>query len=185
MDVVRSSVQALGGRISVASIEGQGATFTLSLPLTLAVMEGMLVSAGGHSLLAPLTTLIESFQVSPADVRHLGPSNAILTLRGAPVPLLDLASVLGFQSTQGASDRRVALLVEDDAGCRAALLVDDILGQQQVVIKSLETNYRHVPGVAAATILGDGRVALILDISGILALQRNAFDPSRPQTEAA
>ncbi len=172
MDVVRSGVQALGGRITVTSVQGQGSTFTLSLPLTLAVMDGMLVQVGDQGMVVPLTALVESFQVAPGDVTRLGVETTFLHLRGANVPLLDLGAMLGYPRGEDEDGRHVALLVEDDSGQRAALLVNDILGQQQVVIKSLEANYREVPGVAAATILGDGRVALILDVNAILSRRR-------------
>jgi two-component system chemotaxis sensor kinase CheA len=185
MDVVRSSVQALGGRLSMASRRGLGSTFTLSLPLTLAVLDGMLVSAHGQTLVTPLTALVESFVVKPGDVQRLGPDDAIITLRGAHVPLIDLGATLGYAPTAEPPERRVALLVEGAAGERAALLVDDIHEQRQVVIKSLETNYQQVPGLAAATILGDGRVALILDIETILAAQRHRQGVAARQAEAA
>jgi two-component system chemotaxis sensor kinase CheA len=176
MDVVRRSVQDLGGRLTVASRRGEGSVFTLSLPLTLAVLDGMLVSVAGQTVVTPLTALLESFVVRPADVQRLGPDDAVITLRGAHVPLIDLAPALGYARTDPAAERSVALLVEDADGQRAALLVDDIQEQRQVVIKSLETNYQQVRGVAAATILGDGRVALILDIEAILTAQRRRQD---------
>ncbi len=177
MDVVKKSVQALGGRISVASVQGQGTTITLSLPLTLAVLDGMLVSVRGQSLVAPLTSLVETVQVEPGDVRRLGPGGQLLAMRGVHVPLIDLGAALGYPAAGPASERAVALLVEDTTGQRAALLVDDIHGQRQVVIKSLEANYRHIPGVAAATILGDGRVALILDIETVMDGERRQSRP--------
>jgi two-component system chemotaxis sensor kinase CheA len=177
MDVVRRSVQALGGRISVRSKSGEGTTFVLSLPLTLAVLDGMLVSVRGQHLVAPLTTLIETVQLKPSEVRRLGPHAALLAIRGAHVPLIDLGQILNYRGPAPAPfAQQVALLIESDAGERAALLVDDILGQRQVVIKSLEANYRPVDGVAAATILGDGRVALILDVNAILARQHAYAD---------
>jgi two-component system, chemotaxis family, sensor kinase CheA len=170
-------VQALGGRISVTSSSGAGSTFQLSLPLTLAVLDGMVVSVRGQSLVAPLTTLIETVQPQPGDVRRLGPNASLLAIRGAHVPLIDLGEVLNYRGPAPARGaQQVALLVEGDGGERAALLVDDILGQRQVVIKSLEANYRPVQGVAAATILGDGRVALILDVNAILARQQSFTD---------
>jgi two-component system chemotaxis sensor kinase CheA len=104
----------------------------------------------------------------------LGPTSRLLSLRGAHVPLIDLGEALGYPAADALADRAVALLVEDSDGGCAALLVDEILGQRQVVIKSLEANYRDIPGVAAATILGDGRVALILDIEAVLDGERHA-----------
>ena len=172
MDVVRRSVQSMGGRISVTSRAGAGTGFTLSLPLTLAVLDGMLVSVCGQNLVAPLTALLETALPEPARVRQLGATGSLLAIRGRHVPLLDLGAMLGFRAHARADANGVALLVEDEAGEQVALLVDAILGQRQVVIKSLEANYQRVRGVAAATILGDGRVALILDINGIIAAHK-------------
>jgi two-component system chemotaxis sensor kinase CheA len=168
MDVVKNSVQDLGGRIGVTSRPGEGSRFTLSLPLTLAVLDGMVVSVAGHSLIAPLTSLIESVQPRSQDVRRLGATTCLLSYRGEHLPVIDLGLALGYRPMAMEPTLGVILVVEDDLGRRAALLVDEILGQRQVVIKSLEANYRAVPGVAAATILGDGRVALILDVSSIV-----------------
>ncbi len=177
LDVVRRGVQALGGRISVSSLKGAGSTFTLSLPLTLAVLDGMLVRVGRHALIAPLASLIETVQPRPADIRRLGASASLLSIRGSHVPLIDLGRALGYAAVPDeAAPHRVALLVEDDASEQAALLVDEVLGQRQVVIKSLEANYRAVDGVAAATILGDGQVALILDIAAVIAAERRRAD---------
>jgi two-component system chemotaxis sensor kinase CheA len=174
MDVVKRSIQALGGRISIVSRPGEGSTFTLSLPLTLAVLDGMVVSAGDQTLVAPLTSVIETLQPKPEQVRNLGASGLVLAVRDTFVPLIDVAEALGFRSRMDDATSGVALLVESGVGGRAALLVDDIQGQRQVVIKSLEANYQQVDGVAAATILGDGRVALILDIESVIALTRKA-----------
>jgi two-component system chemotaxis sensor kinase CheA len=167
MDVVKSGVQALGGRISVLSYPGKGTTFVLSLPLTLAVMDGMQISVCGRGLIVPLSTLLETIHPKLDAIRSMGAQARLLSIRGEHVPLIDLGHALGYR-TEPAEVKGVILLVEDDAGRRAALLVDDVLGQQQVVIKSIQTNYRLVEGIAAATILGDGRVALILDVNAIL-----------------
>lgn len=171
MDVVRRSIQALGGRISITSQPGQGSTFSLSLPLTLAVLDGMVVGVEGHRFVVPLTAIIETLQPGAMAVHPLGEGVQVVSIRGSYVPLVDVGVALGFRSSPPPTSELVALLVEGEDGNRAALLVDVIHGQRQVVIKSLEANYRHVPGVAAATILGDGRVALILDVSAVVQKQ--------------
>ena len=168
MDVVRRSIQALGGRIAISSRPGLGSTFTLSLPLTLAVLDGMVVTVSGQTLIVPLTAIVETLQPRADRIHEVGDGARVLNIRGTYIPLLSVGAMLGWDQA-GLDSDSVALLVEADGGTRAALLVDAIQGQQQVVIKSLEANYRQVPGVAAATILGDGRVALILDVDGMLS----------------
>ena len=181
MDVVRRSIQSLGGRISIASRPGEGSTFTLSLPLTLAVLDGMVVSVGDQTLVAPLTAMIETLKPKDADVHAFG-DGRVINIRDAYLPLIDVGWALGYRAAPIAPTEGVALLVETEGGGRAALLVDAIQGQRQVVIKSLEANYRHVEGVAAATILGDGRVALILDVDAVVARART--EPVRAEALA-
>jgi two-component system chemotaxis sensor kinase CheA len=183
MDVVRRSIQALGGRISIASVPGKGSTFTLSLPLTLAVLDGMVVSAAEQTLVAPLTAIVESLTPRADDVHHVGGHDAVILFREQFTPLIDVGLVMGFRATPLDPADGVAVVVETEAGARAALLVDAIQGQRQVVIKSLETNYRQVEGVAAATILGDGRVALILDVDAIVVNARRRS--ARPELKLA
>jgi two-component system chemotaxis sensor kinase CheA len=183
MDVVRRQVQALGGRISIISIPGKGSTFSLSLPLTLAVLDGMVVGVSGHTLVTPLTAIIETLQPKTNDVRLLGPNGAVLAVRDAYVPLVDVGAVLGYRKGPTDWTTGVVLLVESEVGGRAALLVDAIQGQRQVVIKSLEANYQRVEGIAAATILGDGRVALILDVDALIDVRRK--DARRSATPPA
>jgi len=172
MDVVKRSIQSLGGRISISSKPGQGSTFTLSLPLTLAVLDGMVVTSANHTLIAPLATIVETLQPRKEDVHGLGPGGRLLAVRGAFVPLIDVGVALGWRTTPLDASKGVTLLVESEIGGRAALLVDAIQGQRQVVIKSLEQNFQRVEGIAAATILGDGRVALILDVDAIVGQRR-------------
>ena len=149
MDVVRRSIQSLGGRINISSRPGQGSTFTLSLPLTLAVLDGMVVTVAGQTLVAPLTAIIESLQPKAADVRSLGPNAQVIAIRDTHVPLIDIGRSLGYRTVTPPPTEGVALLVEGEGGSRAALMVDAIQGQRQVVIKSLEANYRPVPGIVA------------------------------------
>lgn len=172
MDVVRRSIQALGGRISITSRPGRGSTFTMSLPLTLAVLDGMVVTVAGQTLVVPLTAIVETLQPKIADVHGFGGGARVIAIREHFTPLIDVGRELDYRGENADPLACVALLVESEGGVRSALLVDAILGQRQVVIKSLEANYRHVPGIAAATILGDGRVALILDVDAVVASSR-------------
>jgi two-component system chemotaxis sensor kinase CheA len=175
MDVVKRSIHALSGRIFVKSKPGHGSTFTLSLPLTLAVLDGMVVSVEGQTLVAPLGAIVETMSLSGDRIRPFGELASVIKDRDGFVPIIDTAAELGFREHRritGEDSKGVALLVESEGGGRSALVVDAIQDQRQVVIKSLETNYGRVPGVAAATILGDGRVALILDVDNLVARAR-------------
>ena len=172
MDVVRRSIQALGGRITITSRPGRGTTFSLSLPLTLAVLDGMVVTVSGQTLVVPLSSIVETLQPKQTDVHGLGEKSRVIAIRGAFIPLIDVGSVLGYRDDEADPLNSVAVMVETENQSQCALMVDAIIGQQQVVIKSLETNYGHVFGVAAATILGDGRVAVILDVDAIVAGSR-------------
>ncbi|MEE4120046.1 MAG: chemotaxis protein CheA [Paracoccaceae bacterium] len=163
MDVVRSSIQELGGRITISSEPGFGTTFSISLPLTLAVLDGMVVRAGGETLVVPLGAIVETLSLADEEIRSIGPGRNVLHIRDAFVPLLDLAVELDYRGPLESYDGSVVLLIQQEDGARAALVVDSIEEQRQVVIKGLQDSYGHVPGIAAATILGDGQIALILD----------------------
>ena len=176
MDVVRTEIHALGGRVSLRSAPGRGTTVTISLPLTLAVVEGMLVEVAGETLVVPSTALRETLRASDAAIHRLGAGGPVLSMRGELIPLLDLGAALGYRATPPESEGTAILLVESFAGQRVALSVDRILGQREVVIKGLTENYGQVPGIAAATILGDGRIALIIDVDEVA-------DPERAQRE--
>ncbi|WP_312160577.1 chemotaxis protein CheA [Phenylobacterium sp.] len=185
MDVVRRSIQGLGGRISISSEPGKGSKFTMSLPLTLAVLDGMVVTAAEQTLVAPLSTIIESLTPRPEDVHYVGGKDAVIRIRETFVPLIDVGVSLGFRDTPTEPSQGVAVLVESEGGGKAALLVEAIQGQRQVVIKSLEANYQQIEGIAAATILGDGRVALILDVDALVTTQHRRKPAPRSEKRMA
>jgi len=172
MDVVKRSIQALGGRISITSKPGKGSVFTMSLPLTLAVLDGMVVTVANQTLVVPLTAIVETLQPEKGDIHSFGPTQRLIAIRDTFCPLVDVGHILDFRSELANPVDGVALLVESEGGGQRALMVDAIQGQRQVVIKSLEANYTNVPGIAAATILGDGRVALILDVDAVVMASR-------------
>jgi two-component system chemotaxis sensor kinase CheA len=169
MDVVKNAIAALGGRIAISSEPGRGTTFSISLPLTLAVLDGMVIETGGETLVVPLNAIVETLTLRNEDVTRVGPSATVVHVRDSFVPLLDLAWLLGYRSARPVYSDTIALLISNDDGTRAALVVDRIIDQRQVVIKGLEDSYGRVPGVAAATILGDGRIALILDPTDLMS----------------
>ncbi len=168
MDVVRRNIQALGGRIGIQSNQGSGSSFSLSLPLTLAVLDGMIVNVGAQTFVIPLTHIVESLRPEERAVNGIGLDAALLDVRGQHVPLLRVARQLGIPDGEVDPRSGVLIVVDGDHG-QAALMVDSIQDQRQVVVKSLEANYRAIDGLAGATILGDGRVALILDIDTLTA----------------
>lgn len=169
MDVVRRDIQALGGRIAVESRHGAGSRFLLSLPLTLAVLDGLVVSVGRQAYILPIAAIVESLRPQREDIHALVGHGEVLAIRGAYIPLLPLHQRFSVPDAEHDPARAIIVIVETDNDGRLGLLVDDLIGQQQVVVKSLDANYGPIPGIGGATILGDGRVALILDIPGLCA----------------
>lgn len=168
MDVVKRSIAALGGRISITSQPGEGSTFSISLPLTLAILDGMIVSVADQTVVVPLSVILEMLKPEEAQIHPLGAEENLVQVRGEFVPIIDVGAQLGFAPPLGDYQDRVILLIETSGGEQRALVVDGIQDQRQVVIKGLEENYGAVSGIAAATILGDGRIALILDTDAIV-----------------
>ncbi|MBY9062151.1 chemotaxis protein CheA [Sphingomonas yunnanensis] len=168
MDVVRKNVQALGGRIGIQSKFGSGSSFSLSLPLTLAVVDGMIVTVGDQTFVIPLSHIVESLRPTDGAVTAIGVDGSVLDVRGSYVPIYPVAEQLGLGGGERDPANAVLIVVEADHG-QAALLVDSIQDQRQVVVKSLEANYQAINGLAGATILGDGRVALIIDVDALTA----------------
>ncbi len=172
MDVVKKNITALGGTVEIDSAEGYGMTVRVRLPLTLAIMDGMSLRVGQECYILPLNSVVESFQVRPGLIRTLGGSGRVVQVRDDYMPVLDLEQVFQVPRFDADSVNRILVVVEAEGG-RVALLVDELLGQQQVVVKNLESNYRRVDDVSGATIMGDGRVALILDVGSLIRRSRH------------
>jgi two-component system chemotaxis sensor kinase CheA len=178
LDVVRQNIRALGGRVEVESQLGAGATFRLVLPLTMAVLDGLTVRIGEEAYVFPLASVLENFKPKPGTIQSLRGDRHVINLRGAFVPVLPLDAILSLSDRSSGREEADLLVVVESEGHRAAVRVDEVLGQQQVVIKSLEAHYRKVPGISGATILGDGRVALILDVAELIQLESSVLpDP--------
>ena len=167
MDVVRRNIKELGGSIEVRSTAGVGSRFIITLPLTLAIVDGQSVSVGSETYIVPLITIIESLQLQPGAINRVAGHQEVFWFRDGYVPIVRLHEIFGVRQRAADLHEGLIMVVEGD-GHRVGLFVDDLLGQQQVVIKSLETNFRRVEGVSGATILGDGAVALILDVPGLI-----------------
>jgi len=167
MDVVRSNIASLGGAVEVASAPGQGVRFTVRLPLTLAILDGLSVQVGAHVYILPLVNIAESIRLRADQVSRLAGGAEVFALQNEYLPLIRLYDVFHIAPRSTDLSQGSVVVIEID-GKRAGLYVDDLLGQQQVVIKNLEAHYRRVEGISAATILGDGTVAMILDVSGLI-----------------
>jgi two-component system chemotaxis sensor kinase CheA len=170
MDVVRRNVTDLGGKIEVLSERGKGSQFLITLPLTLAIVDGLSVGVGDQTYILPMMSTIESLRLKPSQVTAIADGREVFAFRDEYLPIIRLYQMFGLNPRARALHDGLVVVVEG-AGRRVGLFVDDLLGQQQVVIKSLETHYGRVSGIAAATILGDGSVALILDVADLI---RNA-----------
>ncbi len=171
MDVVRKNIAALNGSAEIDSATGLGSRVSVRLPLTLAIMDGMSIGVGGEVFILPLGSVVESFQLADGMVKQVGSTGRVVHVREEYLPVVTLAEAFG--ASEDASDEgSIMVLVEADGG-RAALMVDELIGQHQVVVKNLEANYRRVRGVSGATILGDGRVALIIDVAALVKRARH------------
>jgi two-component system, chemotaxis family, sensor kinase CheA len=172
MDVVKRNIQSLGGTIELLSAAGQGVKVTVSVPLTLAIMEAMTIAIGGETYALPLACVVESRSVEPGDFHTLPGQGDTLRVRDDYLPVLWLAELFP-PSNPSAQQGGIAVVVETD-GCNAAVIVDELVGQQQIVVKSLEKNFRRVPGLSGATVMNDGSVALILDVGQLVRVSGRA-----------
>jgi two-component system chemotaxis sensor kinase CheA len=165
MDVVKRNIEGMGGRVELESSTGHGTRTVIRLPLTLAILDGMSVGVGGETFIVPITSVIESLQPRHDDIRTMAGDSRMVHIRGEYLPFISLSEAFNLPGVEDLT-HGIVVVVEAEDG-KAALFVDELLGQHQVVIKSLEDNYRKVPGVSGATIMGDGRVALILDVTAV------------------
>jgi two-component system chemotaxis sensor kinase CheA len=170
MDVVRRNVMDLGGTVGIRSTQGSGTTFTITLPLTLAIIDGLTAAVGAETYIVPLVSIVESVQVKPDAVRSVAGGGELFRFREQWLPIVRLFDVFGCEGRRRAIDEGIVIVVEGE-GTRIGLFVDELIGQQQAVVKSLEANYRRVAGISGATILADGSVALIADIAGLVRMQ--------------
>lgn len=171
MDVVKRNITAMGGGIDIRSAKGFGTTITISLPLTLAILDGMSVKVGAEIYILPLGFVMESLQPSAQDIKDISGKGRVIKVRDEYLPLIPIYECFNIEPKFTNPEEGIAVIVEVD-GKRAALFVDDLVGQQQVVVKNIESNYRKVPGISGATILGDGGVSLILDVTALLRSAR-------------
>jgi len=172
MDVVKKNITALGGTVDIDSAEGYGMSVKVRLPLTMAIMDGMSIGVGEEVYILPLSSVVESFQVREGVIKTIGGSGRVVEVRGDFMPVLELEQVFNVPRFDFDNASGIMVVVEGEGG-RVALLVDELLGQQQVVVKNLEANYRRVNDVSGATIMGDGRVALILDVGSLVRRSRH------------
>ena len=171
MDVVLRNVQSMSGRVNISSEQGQGTRVTISLPLTLAILDGLSVAVGDEKFIIPLNAIIESLQPTSASLKSVNGSS-VVQVRGDYIPIIPLYQLFNMPARVTEPEKGILVLIEVE-GEKAAILVDALLDEHQVVIKSIETNYRKVDGTAGATILGDGRVALILDVNSLLQMRKH------------
>ena len=177
MDVVKRNITSMGGVIDINSAKGFGTTITISLPLTLAILDGMSIKVGEEVYILPLGYVTESLQPEAADVKEISGQGRVIKVRGDYLPLIPLYQIFGITPTFTEPSEGIVVILESD-GKKAALFVDDLVGQQQVVVKNLESNYRKVTGISGATILGDGGVSLIIDVAALLRSSRQLSDES-------
>jgi two-component system chemotaxis sensor kinase CheA len=184
MDVVRTNIQEIGGRISLQSVRGRGTTIQLALPLTLAVMDGMVIKVGRQTYVMPMSAIVECLRPPRSYINNLVGTRGMLQLRGDLVPLVYLGDLLDVRTNETANEN-VVIITDAGEGARLGLVADELCGHQQVVVKSIEESYGPVPGVAAATILGNGSVALILDVEKLSDLAADAAVAAATSLRAA
>jgi two-component system chemotaxis sensor kinase CheA len=177
MDVVKRNITAMGGVVDIRSAKGFGTTISIALPLTLAILDGMSIRVGDEVYILPLGYVVESLQPRPVDVKEISGQGQVIKVRGEYLPLIPLHQMFGIEPRFTKPSEGIVVILESE-GRKAGLFVDDLVGQQQVVVKNLESNYRKVAGISGATILGDGGVSLIVDVAALLRSSRQNIDES-------
>ncbi len=177
MDVVKRNITAMGGSVDIRSSKGYGTTILISLPLTLAILDGMSIKVGDEIYILPLGYVVESLQPELADIKDISGQGQVIKVRGDYLPLIPLYKIFSIEPRFTDPSEGIVVILESE-GKKAALFIDDLVGQQQVVVKNLESNYRKVAGISGATILGDGGVALIIDVAALLRSSRQLNDES-------
>ncbi|WP_272525515.1 chemotaxis protein CheA [Providencia sp. PROV196] len=180
MDVVKRNIQDMGGRIQIGFTEGKGTVIRILLPLTLAILDGMSVKVAEDVFIVPLSAIISTLQPRQEDIYRLAGEEKMLLVRGEYLPLVELHQVFSIEEAERNLDNSIVLIIQN-AGHRFALLVDKLVGQQQVVVKNIESNYRKIPGISAATIMGDGSVALILDVAELQKMNNSILIKKKQQ----
>ena len=175
MDVVRRNITEMGGRVEIQSTADVGTRISIKLPLTLAILDGMSVRVGKEVFILPLTSVSESLQTAAGAVRTISGRGCVIAVRGDYLPVISLAEAFGMHGDVTQHELGILVIIEAEGG-KTAILVDELVGQHQVVIKSLETNYRKVPGISGATIMGDGRVAMIVDVAYVVSLANSLIE---------
>jgi two-component system chemotaxis sensor kinase CheA len=171
MDVVKRNIEGIGGRVDVTSRQGKGSTVAIRLPLTLAILDGLSVAVGDQIYIIPLGFIIESFRPQEGDINEISGQGKVIKVRGEYLPMITLHKIFNIRPRYTNPTDAILVLLESE-GRKVALFVDELVGQHQVVIKSLETNYRRVVGISGATIMGDGRIAMIMDVGSLVKLSQ-------------
>lgn len=176
MDVVRRNIHEMGGHVDIESVAGQGTTIRIVLPLTLAILYAMSVKVADEIFIIPVNMIMEALQPAAENIYTIANGERVLQVRGEYLPIIELNKIFNIAGAKDDITQGIAVIVQSDRH-RYALFVDQLIGQQQVVVKNLETNYRKVQGISGATILGDGSVSLILDIAGLQVLHQQSSSP--------
>jgi two-component system chemotaxis sensor kinase CheA len=180
MDVVRKNIQALGGNIEILSELGKGTIISIHLPLTLAIIDGQSVAVGEETYIVPLVSIIESVNITEDIINKVADKGETFKLRNQYIPIIRMHEIFNVQPKDKLRANEGVIVVVERQGALCGLFVDELLGPHQVVVKSLEANYRRIEGVSGATILGDGSVALILDVPGLVRLSNNRLSSTNP-----